>query len=148
MLMGRRKILFYFPRIMWERECCLLVLNLVSSTLSCIRQPSSMSRLTLPHPLHVLKFIWKGISSSMTGTILSVLVAQLVDRLGGDGFWNGDYGWGSGYAAIFSIQYSVIWFWRTRDDFCTVWNSARWPWRELVSFVFQLIKHSTHTSSP
>ncbi len=28
------------------------------------------------------------------GTILSVLVAQLVDRLGGDGFWNGDYGWG------------------------------------------------------
>ena len=53
-----------------------------------------MSRLTLPHPLHVLKFIWKGISSSMTGTTLSVLVAQLVDRLGGDGFWNGDYGWG------------------------------------------------------
>ena len=27
------------------------------------------------------------------GTILSVLVAQLVGRLGGDGFWNGDYGW-------------------------------------------------------
>jgi hypothetical protein len=30
-------------------------------------------------------------------------------------------------------------FWRTRD-----WNSARWPWRELVSFVFQL---NTHTKS-
>ena len=28
------------------------------------------------------------------GTILSVLVAQLVDRLGGDGFWERDYGWG------------------------------------------------------
>ena len=28
------------------------------------------------------------------GTILSVLVAQLVGRLGGDGFWKGDYGWG------------------------------------------------------
>jgi len=28
------------------------------------------------------------------GIILSVRVAQLVDRLGGDGFWNGDYGWG------------------------------------------------------
>ncbi len=26
-----------------ERECCLLVLNLVSSTLPCIRRPSSMS---------------------------------------------------------------------------------------------------------
>ncbi len=28
------------------------------------------------------------------GTILSALVSQLVDRLGGDGFWDGDYGWG------------------------------------------------------
>ena len=28
------------------------------------------------------------------GTILSALVAQLVDRLGGDGFWDRDYGWG------------------------------------------------------
>ena len=28
------------------------------------------------------------------GTILSALVAQLVDRLGDDGFWKGDYGWG------------------------------------------------------
>ena len=28
------------------------------------------------------------------GTILSALVAQLVDRLGGDGFWERDYGWG------------------------------------------------------
>ena len=27
------------PAIVRERECCLLVLNLVSSTLSCIRQP-------------------------------------------------------------------------------------------------------------
>jgi len=26
--------------------------------------------------------------------MLSVLVAQLVDRLGGDGFWDRDYGWG------------------------------------------------------
>ena len=29
-----------------------------------------------------------------SGTILSALVAQLVDRLGGDGFWERDYGWG------------------------------------------------------
>jgi len=28
------------------------------------------------------------------GIILSVLVAQLVGRLGGDGFWEKDYGWG------------------------------------------------------
>ena len=28
------------------------------------------------------------------GIILSALVAQLVDRLGSDGFWEGDYGWG------------------------------------------------------
>ena len=28
------------------------------------------------------------------GIILSVLVAQLVGRLGGDGFWEQDYGWG------------------------------------------------------
>jgi len=28
------------------------------------------------------------------GIILSVLVAQLVGCLGGDGFWKGDYGWG------------------------------------------------------
>ena len=28
------------------------------------------------------------------GIILSVLVAQLVGRLGGDGFWKRDYGWG------------------------------------------------------
>jgi len=28
------------------------------------------------------------------GIILSVLVAQLVGRLGGDGFWKQDYGWG------------------------------------------------------
>jgi hypothetical protein len=28
------------------------------------------------------------------GTILSVLVAQLVGRLGGDGFWKQAYGWG------------------------------------------------------
>jgi len=27
------------PKSMLERECCLLVLNLVSSTLPCIRQP-------------------------------------------------------------------------------------------------------------
>jgi hypothetical protein len=26
-------------KVVFERECCLLVLNLVSSTLSCIRQP-------------------------------------------------------------------------------------------------------------
>ncbi len=31
---------------------------------------------------------------TVTGTILSALVAQLVDRLGGDGFWDLDYGWG------------------------------------------------------
>ncbi len=28
------------------------------------------------------------------GIILSVLVMQLVGRLGGDGFWDKDYGWG------------------------------------------------------
>ena len=28
------------------------------------------------------------------GIILSVLVVQLVGRMGGDGFWEGDYGWG------------------------------------------------------
>ena len=28
------------------------------------------------------------------GIILSVLVAELVGRLGGDGFWERDYGWG------------------------------------------------------
>ena len=28
------------------------------------------------------------------GIILSALLAQLVDRLGSDGFWEGDYGWG------------------------------------------------------
>ena len=28
------------------------------------------------------------------GIILSVLVAQLVGRLGSDGFWDQDYGWG------------------------------------------------------
>ena len=29
-----------------------------------------------------------------TVTILSAREAQLVDRLGGDGFWKRDYGWG------------------------------------------------------
>jgi len=28
------------------------------------------------------------------GIILNVLVDQSVGRLGGDGFWDGDYGWG------------------------------------------------------
>ena len=34
------------------------------------------------------------------GIILNVLVDQSVGRLGGDGFWNRDYGWGSEYAAL------------------------------------------------
>ena len=33
-----------------ERVCCLLVLNLVSSTLSCIRQPRPRLRLVKEHP--------------------------------------------------------------------------------------------------
>ena len=33
---------------------------------------------------------WKHFGPELT----SVLVAQLVGRLGGDGFWEGDYGWG------------------------------------------------------
>ena len=36
---------------------------------------------------------WKTFRAD-PGTILSVLVAQLVGRLGGDGFWERDYGWG------------------------------------------------------
>ena len=36
-----------------------------------------------------------GLRGTMTVDFaLSVLVAQLGDRLGGDGFWDRDYGWG------------------------------------------------------
>ena len=47
------------------------------------------------------------------GTIFSVLVAQLVDRLGGDGFWEQDYGWGVrvrrhfGARGMSSVRYTV-----------------------------------------
>jgi hypothetical protein len=47
------------------------------------------------------------------GTILSVLVAQLVDRLGGDGFWERDYGWGVrvrrpfGARGMSSVRYGI-----------------------------------------
>ncbi len=47
------------------------------------------------------------------GTILSVLVAQLVDRLGGDGFWKRDYGWGVrvrrhfGARGMISVRYGT-----------------------------------------
>ena len=47
------------------------------------------------------------------GTILSVLVAQLVGRLGGDGFWNRDYGWGVrvrrpfGARGMSSVRYGI-----------------------------------------
>jgi len=47
------------------------------------------------------------------GTILSALVAQLVDRLGGDGFWKRDYGWGVrvrrpfGARGMSSVRYGI-----------------------------------------
>ncbi len=42
-----------------ERECCLLVLNLVSSTLPCIRQPGP--RLFRGPLFVVTRCIWQGI---------------------------------------------------------------------------------------
>jgi hypothetical protein len=52
-----------------ERECCLLVLNLVSSTLPCIRQPR-------PRLVRQETATWGGCD------------------LGNFGFWKQDYGWG------------------------------------------------------
>ena len=42
-------------------------------------------------------------------------VPSTVGRLGVDGFWVKDYRVGPGRPT----------FWRTREEFCTVWNSAR-----------------------
>jgi hypothetical protein len=50
--------------------------------------------LRLPFPLAWGPNTWKHFGPELTQEFLSVLVAQLVGRLGGDGFWEGDYGWG------------------------------------------------------
>jgi hypothetical protein len=49
--------------------------------------------LRLPFPLAWGPNTWKHFGPELTQEFLSVLVAQLVGRLGGDGFWEGDYGW-------------------------------------------------------
>ena len=86
---------------------------------------------------------WKhfGPAGADPGTILSALVAQLVDRLGSDGFWEGDYGWGVRVRRPFGARGMSSVRYRTRlgdlknkqsthtpgnrDDRCTVTVTAR-----------------------
>ncbi len=67
------------------------------------------------------------------GIILSVLVAQLVGRLGGDGFWNGDYGWGVRVCRHFGARG------RSSVRYGTRLGDLEENWFLLFS------KHSTHT---
>ena len=66
------------------------------------------------------------------GIILSVLVAQLVGRLGGDGFWKGDYGWGD--AAILAHAGGALYG----------MELGSLTLKRIGFFCFP-IKHSTHT---
>ena len=68
------------------------------------------------------------------GIILSVLVAQLVGRLGGDGFWEQDYGWGSGFAALLAHAGGVLYGMELGSV----------TLKRIGFFCFP-IKHSTHT---
>jgi hypothetical protein len=83
------------------------------------------------------------------GIILSVLVAQLVGRLGGDGFWEKDYGWGVRVRRHFgargrsSVRYGLWSIYGTRlGDLKENWFpfvfqlNTQHTLRELVSFVF------------
>ena len=69
--------------------------------------------------------------------ILSVLVAQLVGRLGSNGFLKQDYGWGSGYAAILAHAGGALY--GTELGSVTL---------KRIGFFFFPIKHSTHTVAP